>query len=163
MSETQVRDRIRPQPSIRAILDAPPQMDPIRGGPEGSEEAGGLETFSPDGMAYQAHARPGNKLLPSIHFILRDRSIRTFQYMHLESNSRFEPLPQGKGQRLTFRFASSSAVGVVIEGRNLFRLYDYITLHRMAWVCELDEGRDFEDEKAAVIRSFKFDETKPEG
>jgi len=162
MSETLARDRIRPQPGIRAILEAPPQADPIRGGPEGSEEAGGLETFSPESTAYQAHARPGNKLLPSIHFILRDRSIRTFQYMHLESNSRFEPLLQGKGHRLTFRFASSVAVGVEIEGRNLFRLYDYITLHRMAWVCELEEGRDFEGEKAAVIRSFRFEEIEPE-
>jgi hypothetical protein len=161
MSESLVRDRIRPQPGIRAILDAPPS-DPTRVGTEGHEEAGGLETFTPESMVYQAHARPGNKLLPSIHFILRDRSIRTFQYMHLESDSRFEPLPQGKGQRLAFRFASSVVVGVEIEGRNLFRLYDYITQHRMAWVCELDEGRDFEGETAAAIRSFHFEEIKQE-
>jgi len=158
MSETLARDRIRPQPGIRAILDAS-GGEPKPSEPGGWDEAGGLETFSPESTAYQAHARPGNKLLPSIHFILRDRSIRTFQYMHLESGSRFEPLPQGKGHRLTFRFASSAAVGVVLEGRNLWRLYDYITQHRMAWVCELEEGRDFEGEKAAVIRSFEFEQS----
>jgi hypothetical protein len=156
MSEALVRDRVRPQPGIRAILDAPP-AEPTWDGPEGWEDAGGLETFSPESTAYQAHARPGNKLLPSIHFILRGHAIRTCQYMHLESDSHFTPLPQGQGQRLAFRFAGSVAVAVVIEGRNLWRLYDYITQHRIAWVHELPEGRDFEGERAAVIRSIMFE------
>ena len=155
MSESLARERFRPQSSIRAIIDAP-TADPDRREPGGVEEADGLEGFSPETTAYQAHARPCNKLLPSIHFILRDRSIRTCQFMHLESGSRFEFLPQGKGHRLAFRFGGSTSLGVVIEGRNLWRLYDYITQHRMPWVCELDDERDFEDERAAVIRSIAF-------
>jgi hypothetical protein len=157
MSDALTRERTRPMSGIRAILESPPQSDPVRADPGGWDEAGGLETFSPESTAYQAHARPGNKLLPSIHFILRDRAIRTCQYMHLESDSRFEPLPQGKGQRLAFRFSGSVAVGVAIEGRNLWRLYDYIAQHRMPWVCELPEGRDFEEERAAVIHSITFE------
>ena len=84
MSESLARERFRPQSSIRAIIDAP-TADPDRREPGGVEEADGLEGFSPETTAYQAHARPCNKLLPSIHFILRDRSIRTCQFMHLES------------------------------------------------------------------------------
>jgi len=159
MSEGLVRERFRPQSSIRAIVDAP-TADPDRREP-GVEEADGLEGFSPESTAYQAHARAGNKLLPSIHFILRDRSIRTCQFMHLESGSRFEFLPQGKGHRLAFRFGGSTSLGVVIEGRNLLRLYDYIAQHRMAWVCELPEERDFEDDRAAVARSICFEATMP--
>jgi hypothetical protein len=155
MSDTQVRDRVRPQPGIRAILEAP-GVEPKHSDPDGREEAGGLETFSLESTTYQAHARPGNKVLPSVHFILRDRSIRTCQYIHLESDSRFEPLPQGKGHRLTFRFAGSAELCVVIEGRNLWQLYDYITQHRMPWVYELPDGRDFEDARSVVIRSITF-------
>lgn len=161
MSDTLARDRFRPQSSIRAILDAP-AADADREETDDREETGGLESFSPEGTAYQAHARPGNKLLPSIHFILGDRSIRTCQYIHLESDSRFSPLPQGKGHRLAFRFSGSTSVGVVIEGRNLWRLYDYIAQHRMPWICELAEGRDFEGEKAAVIHSIEFQAIQPE-
>ena len=162
MNEGLARDRFRPQSSIRAILDAP-AIDPDRNESDGVEEPGGLEGFSLEGTAYQAHARPGNKLLPSIHFILRDRSIRTCQFMHLESDSRFEPMPQGKGHRLVFRFAGSVALSVVIEGRNLWRLYDYIAQHRMPWVCELPEGRDFEDAGSAVVHSITFQAIQPAG
>ena len=42
MSETLARDRYRPPPGIRAILDAP-AIDPDRIEPDVSEEAGGLE------------------------------------------------------------------------------------------------------------------------
>lgn len=161
MSDGLARERFRPQSSIRAILDAP-AIDPDRDQTDGKEEPGGLEGFSPESTAYQAHARAANKLLPSIHFILRDRSIRTCQFMHLESDSRFEMLPQGEGQRLAFRFASSVAVAVVLEGRNLWRLYDYIAQHRMPWVCELPEGQDFEDDRTAVLRSISFQTIRPE-
>lgn len=161
MSESLARERFRPQSSIRAIIDAP-TADPDRKEPGVVEESDGLEGFSPEGTAYQAHARPGNKLLPSIHFILRDRSIHTCQYMHLESGSRFEFLPQGKGHRLAFRFGGSTNLAVVIEGRNLLRLYDYVTQHRMSWVCELPDGQDFEDDRAAVARSISFESAKAE-
>jgi hypothetical protein len=155
MSDSLARDRFRPQSSIRAILEAP-ASEPDREDSHGKEEPGGLEGFSPDSTAYQAHARPGNKLLPSIHFVLRDRSIRTCQFMHLESDSSFSHSPQGKGNRLAFRFAGSVSVCVVIEGRNLWRLYDYIAQHRMSWVYELPDGLDFEDDHAPVIRSIAF-------
>lgn len=162
MSDTLARDRFRSPSSIRAILDAP-AIEPDREGPDGPEEPGGLEGFTPDGTAYQAHARPGNKPLPSIHFILRDRSIRTCQYLHLESDSRFLPLPQGQGHRLVFRFAGSAELRVVVEGRNLWRLYDYIAQHRMAWVYELPGVGDFEDAHAAVVQAITFETVEPDG
>ncbi len=161
MSDSLARDRFRNTQGIRAVLDAP-AAGAERDLPGGGEEPLGLETFSLDSSSYQSHARPGNKPLPSLHFILRDRSIRSCQYMHLESGSSFENLPQGQGHRLTFQFSNATAIRVVIEGRNLWRLYDYVAQHRMPWVYELPDGRDFEDAWAPVIRTIEFRELSPE-
>jgi hypothetical protein len=161
MSDTLARDRFRNPSSIRAILDTP-GADGERNESVDMDEPAGLETFSPDSTTYQAHARAGNKPLHSIHLILRDQSIRTCQYLHLESGSSFTTLPQGKGHRLTLRFSSSTAIGIVIEGRGLWRLYDYIAQHRMPWIYELPDGRDFEDARASVIRAIEFQELDPE-
>ena len=60
-------------------------------------------------------------MLPSVHFIFRDRWIRTCQYHQLESDSRFTTLPQ-VGHSLAFRFAGSTTAEVVIQGRNLWAL-----------------------------------------
>ena len=99
-------------------------------------------------------------MLPSVHFILKDRSIRSCQYNQLESDSSFTFLPQGKGNRLVLRFSGTAGLKVVIEGRNLWRLYDYIAQHRMAWVHELSAERDFEGEDEAVVNAIDF-ETEP--
>jgi hypothetical protein len=119
-----------------------------------TEEQFGHDTFDPESTAYRAHAKPASLMLPSVHFIFRDRSIRTCQYYQLESDSGFTTLPQGKGNRLVFRFAGSSNVEVVIQGRNLWKLYDSLTQHRIAWVYELPADRDFESDGATVIHSI---------
>jgi hypothetical protein len=41
---------------------------------------------------------------------------------------------------------------ISIRGRNLWRLYDYIHQHRMAWLARAD--RDFADGKEAIIVSI---------
>jgi len=93
-------------------------------------------------------------MLPSVHFVFRDRSIRTCQYYQLESDSSFTTLPQGKGNCLRFCFAGSKSVNIVIEGRNLWKLYDSLTQHRIAWVVELPDDRDFESDGATVVHSI---------
>ena len=96
-------------------------------------------------------------VLPSVHFIFRDRSIRTCQYHQLESDSRFTTLPQGKGNSLAFRFAGSTTAEVVIQGRNLWKLYDSLTQHRIAWVHELPAERDFESDGATVVHTIAIE------
>ncbi len=84
---------------------------------------------------YQAYARPANKPIHSIHFINTKGEIRSFQYVHLDSDSRYFP------EKIVLRFLGAEPVGITIRGRNLWRLYDYIHQHRTAWVAE--SPRDF--------------------
>lgn len=156
MNERLLSERVTPQSSIRALIDNPPGK-PSRESWDEPDEADGLASFSADASTYQVHARPVTKMLPSVHFIFKDRTIRTCQYTQLESDSRFSTLPQGKGNRLVFRFAGSVAVQVVIEGRNLWKLYDYLSQHRMAWVHELPAEKDFEGDEAPVVHSIAFE------
>lgn len=149
-------ERVQPQSSIRALIDNPAGKPP-REAPSDPEEPDGLADFSADDSAYQVHARPVPKMLPSVHFIMKDQSIRTYQYHQLDSDSRFTALPGGKGHRLAFRFAGSVVVQVVILGRNLWKLYDYLSQHRMAWVHEIPEERDFAGDAEAVVHSIAFE------
>ena len=156
MNERLMSERVQPQSSIRALIDNPAGKPP-RATPDESDEPEGLASFSDDDAAYQVHARPVAKMLPSIHFILKDRSIRSCQYNQLDSDSRFTSLPQGKGNRLVFRFVGSVVVHVVIQGRNLRKLYDYLSQHRMAWVHELPAEKDFEGDGEPVVHSIAFE------
>lgn len=69
---------------------------------------------------------------------------RAFQYVHLDSDSGFGF--EGSGQVMTLRFAGMLPATITIRGRNLLRIWDYIQLHRMAWIRVAD--RDFEDAEA---------------
>lgn len=156
MNERLLSERVAPPSSIRALIDNPPGKSGREAWDE-PNDVDGLASFAADAPAYQVHARPAAKMLPSVHFILKDRAIRTCQYNQLESDSRFTSLPQGKGNRLVFRFAGSVTVQVVIEGRNLWKLYDYLTQHRMAWVHELPEEQDFGGDGEPVVHSIAFE------
>jgi hypothetical protein len=125
-----------------------------RAAPTRTADPDGPDEFSPEGD-YQAHARPSNKEEPAIHFMGRDGSARTFQYMHLDSDSRYVPSTE-TGSRLVFRFMGAVPVEVVISGRNLWPLYNYIALHRMGWAWELPAKRDFEGKDKAVVNSITF-------
>lgn len=114
-----------------------------------AEPAGGLSSFEPGG-AYQCHARPLPALQTAIHFIFRNRAILSCQYGDLDSLSEFRHSEDG-GHVLQFRFRASLISDAILEGRNLWQLYDYITRHRMPWVHELPAERDFEAREAVVI------------
>ncbi len=92
---------------------------------------------------FRAYARPTHKPVFSIHFITPQGAVKSFQYMHLDSNSRFEP------QRIALRFVGSVVMDVLIDGRNLWELYDYIHQHRMPWVKAA--ARDFAQDREPIV------------
>lgn len=100
---------------------------------------------------YQAYSRPANKPIQSIHFITAKGTIRSFQYVHLDSDSRYS------GGKIELRFMGMEPVRVLIHGRNLWRLYDYIHQHRTSFVAEA--VRDFSDNRETVITRVDFDTT----
>ena len=161
MSDRFTRERVQAPSSIRAMLDEPSASDGRENWAR-SEEQFGHDTFDPESRAYRPHAKPAPMMLPSVHLILKDRSICTCQYHQLESNSSFATLPKGKGNRLVFRFSGSKSVHVAIQGRNLWTLYDSMTQHRIAWANELPADRDFESDGAAVVHSIAIESDNAE-
>ena len=118
-------------------------LNPVSVERPAEEEESGLPSLK-DGE-YQPHARPSNKPVYGIHFVTPGGDVRSFQYVHLDSGSQFA------AGRITLAFMGMEPVRVTIEGRNLWRLYDYIHQHRMPWV--MVAGRDFaEDGQTIVIR-----------
>ncbi|HEY4309317.1 MAG TPA: hypothetical protein VGN12_07680 [Pirellulales bacterium] len=100
---------------------------------------------------YRPYARASQKPLFAIHFITPHGSVRSFQYMHLDSDSSYAP------DRLTLRFAGLKIVNVVISGRNLWELYDYIHQHRSAWVRQA--ARDFAADGDAIVTGIAISES----
>ncbi len=105
---------------------------------------------------YKAHGRAANKALYTLHCDLGKDGFRSFQYLHLDSNSEYRIEP--KGQVLVVRFGGIKPVQVTIRGRNLRPVYDYIHQHRLPWIMRAD--RDFPDPagKQVIITAIDFEE-----
>jgi hypothetical protein len=97
---------------------------------------------------YVAFARPANKPLYSIHFVNPKGEVHSFQYVHLDSYSTYTT------ECIILKFLGMEPVKVLIRGRNLWRLYDYIHQHRAAWVMQA--ARDFAQDGQAIVRQIEF-------
>ena len=87
---------------------------------------------------YKAHSRASNKPVYILHCLLGKEGCRSFEYVQKDSNSEFKA---GElGQIIKLRFAGTKIWEVTITGLNLWRLYDLIGQHRMAWVRKSDRG-----------------------
>lgn len=115
-----------------------------------SEDDSGLPSLKEG--EYQPHARPANKPLYGIHFVTPSGDVRTFQYVHLDSGSQFA------AGRITLVFMGMDPVRVIIEGRNLWRLYDYIHQHRMPWV--MVASRDFVKDGETIVTQVTYAQVK---
>jgi hypothetical protein len=115
----------------------------------------------PDTSApYQAHARPANKPLYTLHCCLGKDGYRSFQYVHYDSDSSFKTA--STGHVIMLRFAGTQVVQVTITGRNLRRLYDLLHQHRISWVMRAD--RDLDNEGGPTITSITIEEAAtPDG
>jgi len=116
------------------------------------EEESGLPSLKEG--EYQAHARASNKPVYAIHFVTPAGDVRSFQYVHLDSGSQFN------AEKITLAFMGMEPVRVVIEGRNLWRLYDYIHQHRMPWV--MVAGRDFAKDGQTIVSRVSYHSIKAE-
>jgi hypothetical protein len=99
---------------------------------------------------YRPYARPNHKPLFAIHFITPQGDVRSFQYMHLDSDSSYS-----SGQ-IALRFTGLKIVNVIISGRNLWELYDYIHQHRTAWIRQA--VRDFAADSATIVTKISYQE-----
>lgn len=100
-------------------------------------EAGDVDLPEP-GSPYKAHARPANKAVYTLHCLLGKEGVLSFQFVQLDSHSEFRAGEHG--QIIKLRFAGTKIWEVTITGLNLWRLYDLLGQHRMAWIRKSDRG-----------------------
>jgi hypothetical protein len=103
-------------------------------------------------VPYQAHARPAGKPVYTLHCGLGKDGLRSFEYVHLDSNNSFKT--SSSGHVITLRFAGTQVMQVTIKGRNLRGLYDYLHQHRIPWVMRAD--RDLAEEQEAIITAIEI-------
>jgi hypothetical protein len=132
----------------------------------GSPPQAGPEAFNPESGDYKAYGWGENKPLPSLRFILKDRSERAFQYAHLDSHHpdgcQFIPSAPGRGNVIKLRFAGhSGTILVMIEGLRLRRLWELIMSHQTPWIHELPADVNFHgDSDEPVVKSLTFETVK---
>ncbi|MFT3920949.1 MAG: hypothetical protein QM778_00285 [Myxococcales bacterium] len=118
----------------------------------GGDDGPVLPTASDAYKAYAKRAQP----VYTLHCLLGATGCRSFQYADLDSDSRFTI--DRRGQAIALRFVGSKTTTVLIRGRNLREIYDYIHQHKTLWVMQLDAERDFLDGKEPVITAIEFPE-----
>jgi hypothetical protein len=101
-------------------------------------------------------SRPWNQPLYTLHCIVGPGTYRSYQYVHLDSSSSLSV--DGTGHVIRLRFCGSKTWAVTICGRNLWRLFDYIHQHRIAFVMAVDPGRDFGEDDEPVVTDIKIEE-----
>ena len=93
--------------------------------------------------------RPANKILTRRHVIHKDGKVETLQFHHLDAKSVYDR------ESFTFLFSGAKLWELTVEGRNLWRIYDYISLSR--WPYIRVTARDF-DEKGEVVTAARIKE-----
>lgn len=150
-----MRDRVRPS-SIRALIESAGAEARAETEPAAEE----LDPLPRPGDAYVAHARPSNKPVITLHCLMGDASCRGFAWANYDGIDLVPAKEPGGGPVLVLRFAGRELVDVVIEGRNLQRLYAYLGQNRIGWIRELPAGRDFREDGTTVITQITIQTPK---
>ena len=101
---------------------------------------------------YKSFARAWIKPIRSIHFFTQDGKCRTFEYADLRSRCSADE--DFENTRFKLTFLGMQAIEVVIKGRDLWSLYDYIHQHRMPWV--MVAARDFAKNGDTIVNDVLF-------
>lgn len=161
--------RMRPKSPADRLreLTEKPQEKTLPAEPEAAETPPSEEPdrFDPDSSSYKAFGRASNKTLPSLRFILKDKSERGVSYAHLDSlcpdGCEFIPSMPGKGNVVKLRFAGAATpFMVVMEGRYLRRLWELVMGHLTPWVHEYPADMHTEGENVPVVTSITFNAVK---
>lgn len=119
--------------------------------PEPSAADDDIASLPQPGSAYEAaHARASNKPVPTLRFVMGN-TIRGLPYANYDSIDWLVPATPGAGPAIVIRFTGLVPREAILTGRHLLKLYDLLSHHRVAWVRELPQGKDFGDKGQTVI------------
>ena len=129
-------------------------------------------TVAPDslpetGDKYQAFDLAYKFKPPMLTFVFNDWSMTSIAYDGLSMmNARmFDDDPEGRGEcmiSMAFGRKATEAAIVVITGRNLCDLFEYLSYHRLHWIWELPKDRAAAAEGAPVVHSIEIKEATPQ-
>ena len=160
-----LRERTRPKSTL---LDGPGRAPAAR--QTTVEMPGGSESDSPGsddiaslplpGSPYDAaHSRASNKPVPTLRLIMGE-TIRGLPYANYDSIDWQVPDKPGASPAIVIRFTGLVPREAIISGRNLLKLYDLLSHHRVAWVRELPRGKDFKDAAETVVTGIVVNQIK---
>lgn len=126
----------------------------------GAETSDDFASLPQPGSAYDAaYSRSSNKPVPTLRLVIGD-TIRGLPYANYDSIDWLVSVDPGASPAIVMRFTGLIPREAVITGRNLLKLYDLLSHHRVAWVRELPKGRDFKDNAATVVTGIAVNRIK---
>jgi hypothetical protein len=145
--------RERPRSSLLDKLDAkpveqaaPPPSQPVASPLPASADP---DCLPKAGSAYEARSRLSNKPELMLTLLLKDGSRQGFSYGDLRH---IEYRPTGGSEGLALLLLRFIGVADVrLEGRNLDALHDDIRRQLVGWVRERPAGRDYVEDRNAVV------------
>jgi hypothetical protein len=158
--DTLLRQRTRPQSTLlpgpgSKTATARQPVEEMDGDATGESASDDFILLPQPGSPYDvAHARASNKPVPTLRFLIGD-SIRGLPYANLDSVDWLAPDKPGASPAIVMRFSGLVPREALITGRNMLKLYDYLSNHRVAWVRELPKGKDFLDVPETVVTGIK--------
>lgn len=101
--------------------------------------------------------RPANKNLTRLHVVDRQGKVRSFQYAHLDVESRFD------GDTFILLFAGTKHYQVTVtgHGKRFWAAYDYCTLHRWPYLREAAGSMPEANEGDAVFTKIEIKDVTP--
>lgn len=136
--------------SLDELFGRPMTDIPTQGRGEAKEEKSDDSLTLAD---MQGVMRPANKEIGRLHVIDSKGVVRTFNYDHLDVEHRFD------GERFSVVFAGTKHYRIDVTGRNLWRVYDYITIRR--WPYLRQAPRDFASDGEMIITLIEIHDITP--
>jgi hypothetical protein len=144
--------------SIRPAARAPDEEKPESHQPEATGDD--LPVLPLPGSVYDAaYSRPGNKPMPTLRLIIGD-TIRGLHYSNLDTIDLVAGEKPGTGPAIVMQFTGVVPREAKITGRHLMKLYDMLSTHRISWVRQLPDARDFKSTSETVVTGITVERMK---
>jgi hypothetical protein len=101
-----------------------------------------LDPLPQPGDPYKAFSRAANQMLPTLYLLMSDATSEGFAYANLDKCNLVKDGP-GQPPVIVLRFYGVINSEVRIVGRNMALLYNYLGHHRILWIRQLPEDRNF--------------------
>ena len=120
-----------------------------------------LSPLPAPGDPYKAFARPANRPLPSLSLLKADGTVWTYPYSCRVEGPHLVPAEDtAKNWVVVLKFAGLAGIQIMLYGRRLEQLTNYLAHHRTAWVREQPKGKLIQEADAPVVTAIAIKEVE---